>query len=368
MKFDYHFEPIKGWLNDPNGLSYYKGQYHAFFQYNPYSPEWDTMHWGHAVSTDLLNWKQIETALYPDKEYENDGGCWSGSAIEHNDELYLMYTGVSKEYGQAQCIAKSSDGINFVKHADNPIIKYSPYCVNGRNSDFRDPKLFKAFDKYYAVVAYGKDTYGEILIYSSNDLINWTFESVAYASDEYAGTLECPDMYKIGDTWVLMFSAIKPKVAKTVYISGDFDGKNFTPKDIYHNEIGGDFYAPQTLSSPDGRRIMIAWMYHWGKPLPQGATVAGALTVARELFFKDGLLYNYPVKEVRHLLKNTCEYVKIDGTTVKIYGLNGEVVFKKDVKGLNGVTSIDKVDILFDKKAVEIFINGGIISIAQWLI
>ena len=119
MKFQYHFEPHKGWMNDPNGLCCYKGQYHAFFQYNPYAPVWDSMHWGHAVSENLVTWKQVETALIPEEAYENAGGCFSGSAIEKEDMLYLFYTAVSKEYGQAQAAASSSDGIHFVKNADS---------------------------------------------------------------------------------------------------------------------------------------------------------------------------------------------------------------------------------------------------------
>lgn len=370
MKFDYHFEPETGWINDPNGLCYYKGQYHAFFQYNPYAPWWDTMHWGHAISEDMIAWKQINTALFPDCEYENDGGCFSGSAIEKDGNLHLYYTAVSKQYGQAQATAVSEDGIHFVKDVRNPIIRNLPFSKDGEISrDFRDPKVFRAFGKYYMVVGACKgEEEGQVLLYSSADMTNWQFKSVVYASCEWGGTLECPDMFPLGDRWVLMFSAMKPTVAATVFVIGNFDGQNFTPERVTYNEYGKDFYAPQSFAHKDGRRIMIGWFYHWGKQLPAGAKVAGALSIPRELSLQKGNIMNYPVKEARHLFRQECDYVKIMGTTLTIWGLDGSEVYKKDFLGVNGVEKIEKVDILFDKKAVEIFINDGIISVSQWLI
>jgi len=122
----YHLEPRKGWMNDPNGLVFFRGRYHAFFQHNPHAPAWDTMHWGHAVSDDLLHWEELPIALAPDQWYEDDGGCWSGSAVVLDDRLYLFYTGVSAELGQAQCVAWSDDGLRFHKYANNPVIRRAP--------------------------------------------------------------------------------------------------------------------------------------------------------------------------------------------------------------------------------------------------
>jgi len=109
IRFDCHFEPEQGWMNDPNGLCHFGGRYHAFFQYNPHAPHWGTMHWGHAASEDLVHWRQAETALFPDMDYENEGGCFSGSALEVDGELHLFYTAVSREKGQTQAAARSRD-------------------------------------------------------------------------------------------------------------------------------------------------------------------------------------------------------------------------------------------------------------------
>ena len=129
-KLQYHVEPNKGWLNDPNGLCYFQGKYHAFFQHNPHAPVWDTMHWGHAVSDDLIHWEELPIALYPDQPYESTLGCFSGSAVEKDGTLYLFYTAVGENKAQTQCLATTQDGIHFVKHSENPIIPQSPVDPN----------------------------------------------------------------------------------------------------------------------------------------------------------------------------------------------------------------------------------------------
>jgi len=369
MRFSHHFEPNQGWMNDPNGLCFFGGKYHAFFQYNPYAPQWDTMHWGHAVSDDLIHWNQVETALFPDQPYEDEGGCFSGSAVEKDGTLHLFYTAVSHKMGQTQALATSRDGVVFEKHPNNPIIPQGPYCTaEGRNPDFRDPKVFEAFGKYCMVVGSCKGIEGQILLYTSTDLNAWQYEGILYASDAFGGTLECPDLFPLGDKWVLMFSAMKPTMASTVLIIGNFDGNTFTPETEVYSEFGQDFYAPQSFLDEKGRRILIGWFYHWGKALPDGANTAGALSIPRELTLRDGHICNYPVAEARYLLAEDCPYVKTNGTAVTVFGLDGKEIFQKDLKGINGLDTIEKTEILFDTKAVEIFINGGQLSLSQWLI
>lgn len=369
MRFSHHFEPERGWMNDPNGLCFYRGQYHAFFQYNPYAPQWDTMHWGHAVSDDLLHWKQTETALYPDQPYEDEGGCFSGSAMEKDGALYLFYTAVSRKLGQAQAMAISRDGIRFEKHPQNPVIPQGPYPTpEGQNPDFRDPKVIEAFGKYCMVVGSCQENKGRVLLYVSEDLDKWTFSGVLYASDVFDGTLECPDLFPLGNKWVLMFSAMKPTAASTVFILGNFDGQTFTPESEHYSEFGPDFYAPQSFADETGRRIVIGWFYRWGKELPEGAKTAGALSIPRELTLRDSRVHNYPVAEVRHLLTDRCPYVTVTGTTVTVVGLGGQLLLERDLLGLNGLEAIQKAEILFDAKAVEIFINEGQVSLSQWLI
>lgn len=122
----YHFANKKGWMNDPNGLTHFNGKYHAFFQHYPYAPRWGQMHWGHAISDDMINWEEQEIALLPDQEYEDEGGCFSGSSIVKDGRLYLFYTSVSTKLGQTQSMAYTDDGVTFIKYEGNPIIKESP--------------------------------------------------------------------------------------------------------------------------------------------------------------------------------------------------------------------------------------------------
>ena len=144
----FHFTAERGWINDPNGLCFYKGKYHLFYQYNPHSTEWGKMHWGHAISSDLVNWEHLDIALSPDEWYEDDerGGCFSGSAMVIGDRLYLMYTATAGGK-QRQCIAYSDDGLNFTKYDKNPIIE-PPEGIH----EERDPYIFRLHDRYLSLV------------------------------------------------------------------------------------------------------------------------------------------------------------------------------------------------------------------------
>src|SRR5699024_574045 len=180
MRQHYHFMPETGWINDPNGLIYYKGRYHYFYQFNPYYGHWDYMHWGHAVSKDLVHWEYLPVALAPSEEYDDHirGGCFSGSAIEHDAKLFLMYTGTFNHgsgYEQKQCIAYSEDGIHFTKYEGNPVI----YPPEGVPSDlFRDPKVWKHDGIYYMVCGASRNKKAQALLYRSKDMIHWEFFNV----------------------------------------------------------------------------------------------------------------------------------------------------------------------------------------------
>ena len=350
-RLKYHFEPKKGWMNDPNGLSKFNGVYHAFYQYYPYAKVWGPMHWGHATSKDLIHWKEEQIALFPDKIYENDGGCFSGSAIEKDGILYLFYTSVSKELGQTQSLAISKDGINFEKYDKNPIIDKVPH---DGSKDFRDPKVFKFEDKYMMVCGSGKDKIGKVLLFESIDLFNWEYIGVLFEDKNCGEVIECPDFFKLGEDYVLMFSMMNKKLYSTNFIVGSFDGKKFKEKYRVQNEAGPEFYAPQTFF--DGkRRIIIGWMYSWTKAPDKYCDYAGALSIPRELKIVNGKLLNFPVEEVLPLLKKECKGVKIKNNT--LYAFNRKFNLKVDVKD---------IDILEDTKTVEIFINKGEESFTLW--
>ena len=263
-----HFTAPKGWINDPNGLIYYKGQYHLFYQHNPYSTEWASMHWGHAVSNDMLHWEDLPIALYPDSAYDKDedGGCFSGSAIEKDGMLFLVYTGSVHKNGilyQTQNIAYSKDGVSFTKYEGNPVITKPESAAD----DFRDPKIFLHNGKYYLVIGGAIDGDGKIFIYSSDDIYNWEYNGILYSSDKKTATMiECPDFFPLDDKWVLVFSPMgNPERKKGLYIIGDMDFDTYTFSPEYTGEIdrGFDYYAPQSFLDENGNRTMIAWMNRW---------------------------------------------------------------------------------------------------------
>ena len=355
LRFQYHFEPGSGWMNDPNGLVYFQGRYHAFFQHYPYAPRWGQMHWGHAVSDDLLHWEELPIALYPDQSYEDDGGCFSGSAIVKDGRLYLIYTSVSHGLGQTQSVAWSDDGIHFTKYAGNPVIRENPLGY----PDFRDPKVSLIGGRYHLVVGTGDKASGKVLLFTSADLLDWHYEGVLFEGAEYAHCIECPDLFPLGDKYVLMFSRIGETERATHFVVGDLlDGRLVNGK-ICRPEWGIDFYAPQTFPQGD-RRIMIGWLYHWGKEAPEGCPFAGALSIPRELRLEGGAVRNFPVEEARQLLKKESPFVTASGDHLVITDRRGKRTVRE-------IPELRTLDILEDTKSVEVFVNGGECSFSQWL-
>jgi len=350
----HHFEPSKGWMNDPNGLVLFRGRYHAFFQHNPFAPVWGAMHWGHAVSDDLLRWEELPIALAPDQWYENDTGCWSGSAIVHNGRLYLFYTGVSKKLGQTQCVAWSDDGLHFEKYEHNPVIRRAP----DGSADFRDPKVIKIDKIYYMVAGSGNNGAGRVLLYRSKDLLEWDYAGVLLEGAQYGPVMECPDLFPLGDGFALMFSQMNRPLYSTMFIYGDFDSEVFTPKAEQTPMAGPHFYAPQSFH--DGRRrIVIGWLYSWNKPLDKGADYAGALSVPMELQWANGRFTLFPVEEAGHLLRPEDPLVRIGPASVMI---------KADyMRPLRYDGDVRRVDVLRDTKTIEVFVNGGEACFSYWL-
>ena len=277
----FHLTPWVGWMNDPNGFSYYRGQYHLFYQYNPYDTQWDAMHWGHAVSHDLLHWTYLPAALAPDAPYDSFG-CFSGSAMELPDgKQLLLYTGVRKEGGdkgkeyQTQCVAVG-DGMDYQKYARNPVLDAADLPEGLSPYDFRDPKIWRKPDGGYRCVVGARrmDKRGVLLLYDSDDGFHWQFTSILAENDGRFGLMwECPDFFPLDGKDVLFVSPqdMLPEGFEyhngngTVCQIGTFDEetKRFIPEHNQAIDYGIDFYAPQTLLTPDGRRVMIGWMQNW---------------------------------------------------------------------------------------------------------
>ncbi|WP_316676147.1 glycoside hydrolase family 32 protein [uncultured Tolumonas sp.] len=302
-----HFTPPFGWLNDPNGLVYKDGEYHLFYQYHPTDSVWGPMHWGHAVSRDLLSWTHLPIALAPDAL----GVCFSGTAMvdkgdksglfDGKDGLLAYYTITADKtlFNQSQGLAYSNDnGRHWRKYAGNPVI------ANPGFDDFRDPKVFwhEQTQAWIMLTTVGQ----QIAIYRSVDAKTWLFSSFFGeehgAHDERAW--ECPDLFEISvegskqTRWVLIVGVQRGAYSGgsgTQYFVGQFDGEQFinenTPETVLWLDYGRDFYATQTWSdipAADGRRIGISWMSNWlyANQVPTQSW-RSAMTIPQELTLKD---------------------------------------------------------------------------------
>lgn len=341
----YHLTGAVGWINDPNGFSLYKGEYHLFFQYHPYSRSWGPMHWGHARTKDLLRWERLPCAMAPDAEYDRDG-CFSGSAVELPDGRHLlMYTGVAKDVlddgtlreRQTQCIA-FGDGVDYVKYGSNPVIAASDLPEGGSERDFRDPKLWIE-DGVFLVVAGNRcpDGSGAVLLYESDDALHWRFRCVLAASgNRYGRMWECPDFFRLDGRDVLLVSPQEMRAEGLEFIEGNvtlcligtYDGGPDGLKREHTQTIdyGLDFYAPQTVRAADGRRIMIAWMQYWNSVdrRPEGLPFFGQMTVPRELHVRDRRLVQNPVRELEAYRGEAVRYkgVNVSGL-MELPGVSG---------------------------------------------
>lgn len=345
----FHLTPRTGWMNDPNGFCFYKGQYHLFYQYYPYESKWGPMHWGHAVSDDLLHWEYLPAALAPDEAYDRDG-CFSGSAVVLPDgQQLLMYTGVLKEHQehdvyrevQTQCIAVG-DGIDYEKYGQNPVLDEKDLPEGSSRYDFRDPKIWKKADGTYACIVGNRpaDGSGQILLYTSEDGFHWSFKSILASNNDRFGKMwECPDIFELDGEWVLLTSPqdMLPKGFEyhngngTLCLIGDLDEETGTFQETYDQSIdyGIDFYAPQTVLAPDGRRIMIGWMQNWDacNLRAPDAPWLGQMSLPRELSVKNGRLYQKPIRELDKLRSDKIAYtgVTVSGV-VKLDGIKGRRV------------------------------------------
>ncbi len=383
----FHFTSRRGWNNDPNGLVYFNGEYHLFYQHNPYEIQWENMHWGHAVSKDLLHWEELNDVLYPD----GLGAMFSGSAVIDKDNsagwgknaMVAVYTAAGKE--QTQCLAYSTDnGRTFTKYTGNPVL-----------GGTRDPKVFwHEPSRSWVMALYDKNA---IAIYNSKDLKKWEFKS------KIKGFYECPELFELavdGDQnrkkWVLT-------AASGTYMTGSFDGSVFKPEYGKYYYSWGSQYAAQTYNNtPDGRRIQIGWgrIDQPGMPFNQMMLFPCELTLRTT---PEGIrLFCEPVSEIETLhnkkyslenvtsveanksLKNIDEmmfHVKMDIELDKgvgfeiLYRGNPIISYDGNFNRFNGAPYICdnpgsfrfKIEFLIDKTSMEAFIGNGKLFISEGL-
>lgn len=332
----YHFTPLYGWMNDPNGMVYKDGEYHLYFQYNPYGSKWGNMHWGHAVSKDLVHWEHLDPAIARDPV----GHIFSGSSVVDKkntagfgkDAIIAIYTNNSVNHDEVQCIAYSNDnGRTFTKYEGNPVL--TPF--DGLK-DFRDPKVFW-YEKgkcWYMIVSADKET----RFYKSKNLKKWTYVSAfGKGLGQQPCQYECPDFFQLpvnGDKkkmkWVMTMN-INPGCwfggSATEYFVGDFDGKNFTcpdAHDVKWLDWGKDHYATVTFSNTGDRVLGITWMSNW-----QYANLTP---------FKQNRGANGLPRELKLYEKNGKYYISED-VAPEVYAL------RKDTKNLSDASVADAKDL-----------------------
>lgn len=348
-KLLYHFRPSKGWNNDPNGLVYFNGYYHVFYQYAPdYEIPWkQPMHWGHARTKDFLEWEELPIALTPSEKYDG-GGCWSGTAIVKDGRLFLFYAAIAEVSTIA--IAVSDDGINFKKYEGNPVI--ATYPSDG-GPDFRDPAVCFIDGRYYCVIASGnpeKKT-GVLLLYKSDDLFSWDYVGVM-SEWENSRYTECPSFVEAGDGKYLLTASVCPYDSVHFFsvMHGGFSDGRFRIEHTAEIDKGPDQYAGQVFRDHLGRALLITWIPGWSYSGAFERNI-GCMSVPREITFKGGRLTAFPIEEVRHLLTDSDPAVKRTE--------NGFIIERNGRPPVIYSGELNEVKILRDGCIIEVFVNGG---------
>ncbi|NUU76673.1 glycoside hydrolase family 32 protein [Paenibacillus xylanilyticus] len=421
----YHIQPITGLLNDPNGFSFYQGHYHLFYQWFPLGTEHGMKYWYHVRSTDLVNWEMMGIGIPPGDPFDSHG-AYSGSGIVKNGKLHLLYTGNTRDEAWVrhpyQCLAIMDESGSVVK-AEQPVISSVP---PGYTEHFRDPKVWQDGDIYYCVIgAQRTDETGCTVLYRSSDLTAWEFLGEIQTHLSHFGYMwECPDYIEMDGKGILLFSPqgieSDGDLYNNIFQSGYLIGEplNLQTGEFQHGEFqeldrGFDFYAPQTMAAPDGRRILVGWL---GLPEVEYPTDASGwahcLTIPRQLSLRDGKLIQQPVAEMaklRQQAQGSCYQTTLENSSETIAAFDGiayeleceishfnaerfgiefrtgaeeKTVLKYDrlqqklildrslsgapMKGVNGTVrqcklngDVIKLQLFVDTSSVEIFVNDG---------
>ena len=410
-RLTHHLMPPTGWLNDPNGLCYFNGRYHVFFQYAPFNANGGLKFWGHYSSENMIDWKYEGTTLYPDSV--NDcHGVYSGSALADEDKMHLFFTGNVKLEGDYDYINNgresstlhvvSEDGIHFGKK--EVAIHCSEYPEQ-YTCHIRDPKVWKDGDEYHmALGGRRKDNHGAVLFYDSQNLKSWEFDRELTTEEAFGYMWECPDFFELSGKRILSVSpqglTREENRFQNIYQSGYFilQDEDVKAENFREWDMGFDFYAPQTFEDPNGRRILIGWMgmpdadEEYTNPTADEENWQHCLTVPREVTVKNGQLYQWPIKEFEGLRREarelTCENseVRVEGPVdveVQVESNRSEVHLGEDLwleyadgkaslylsesagagrKVRNAFVPSGKVTdirVVVDTTAVEIYLNRG---------
>ena len=404
-----HLKAPGNWINDPNGFIYYKGKYHLFYQHFPYEPRWGTMHWGHAVSEDLVNWEHKGIALFPSK-YNDQNGCFSGSAIEHDGKMYIYYTGVrylepdpedihnclDDRFVSAQMMITSEDGMHFDNMHDKiTVIPPLEKPRTGCKTHTRDPKVWLGKDgRYYMILgSRTQQNEGKLLFYRSGDLYGWEYVNSVSKSD-FGWMWECPDSFDADGEQVLVFSPmglfkdVREYQNISVCTVVDFNEESCEMKipDKYQLlDYGQDLYAPQSTTDSEGRRIIVAWAR---MPEAVDGEWSGMFCMPRLVEVKNGHIYFRVHPDIEKLFTKEISSISEsspDGCRISVDIKNGESIDiggyiikcadskictdrSKVFKNHNEIRTAFEtpeisgnihLDIYADKNLIETYINNG---------
>lgn len=399
-----HLEPPSGWLNDPNGLSFFNNEYHVYFQYAPDSAcGAGGKCWGHWSGKDLLHWVYTGAVMRPDTP-DDRSGVYSGCGFVRDGLLYLFYTGNVKEEGQHDYIT-SGRGANVILVTTKDGVHMSEKRTLLRNSDYpeycschvRDPKVWEENGSFHMVLgARTLDDKGCVLFYTSEDLLSWRFEKAESVPD-FGYMWECPDLIRLGES---RFLSVSPQGLtheeyrhQNVYSSGYFTYEGGELKDFEEWDYGFDFYAPQTFTVPDGRTLLIGWMGIGDIPYTNPTAELGwqhCLTIPRELTVgESGQIIQRPFREIKNLKNEPVTFkdgeavrtelpfyleasaaegfrltfedmleLSFEGGIFTLQFTNDKVGCGRDVRRVK-LEQLSQLEIVADTSSLEIYLNGG---------
>lgn len=405
-----HLRAPGNWINDPNGFIFYRGLYHLFYQHFPYAPRWGTMHWGHAVSPDLVHWTHLGVALFPTKGYDQNG-VFSGTAVEVDGQLRLYYSAVrylarddddihvplDGNFVTSQALVTSEDGMHFDNWAKTQVLPVLTDPAVGDAKDTRDPKVWRSGGSFYMLLgSTTPERQGRALFFRSENGRDWTFVN-QFTAPDFGTMLECPDLFALEGTHLFLGSPMGvnpepgyPDLAK--YAPADFDQETCTLRlrtPLRLLDWGLDLYAPQTTLDAAGRRVLVGWM-RMARPVTHAADERGPwigqMCLPRVVEVRDGEIVFSPHPNVVAQFTQPVEHPAPDrplrvlatlrpGESLNLFGYHlawtdGKLTADRSAV-LDGAAScptaetppisgdVCPLEIYVDQNLVEVFVNQG---------